>query len=67
MDRASDSGSEGWGFESLPVYQEKAVVLIETTAFSAKSTPSGVVINRSDKLKFEGNAFKFQRRENREE
>ena len=21
MDRASDSGSEGWGFESLPVYQ----------------------------------------------
>ncbi len=24
MDRASDSGSEGWGFESLPVYQKKA-------------------------------------------
>ena len=23
MDRASDSGSEGWGFESLPVYQDK--------------------------------------------
>ena len=23
MDRASDSGSEGWGFESLPVYQIK--------------------------------------------
>ena len=23
MDRASDSGSEGWGFESLPVYQVK--------------------------------------------
>ena len=23
MDRASDSGSEGWGFESLPVYQAK--------------------------------------------
>ena len=22
MDRASDSGSEGWGFESLPVYQK---------------------------------------------
>ena len=21
MDRASDSGSEGWGFESLPAYQ----------------------------------------------
>ena len=35
MDRASDSGSEGWGFESLPVYHEKATVLIETVAFSA--------------------------------
>ena len=23
MDRASDSGSEGWGFESLPVCQVK--------------------------------------------
>ena len=23
MDRASDSGSEGWGFESLPVYQKE--------------------------------------------
>ena len=22
MDRASDSGSEGWGFESLPVYHK---------------------------------------------
>ena len=29
MDRASDSGSEGWGFESLPVYHEKTTVLIE--------------------------------------
>ena len=25
MDRASDSGSEGWGFESLPVYQKSGV------------------------------------------
>ena len=23
MDRASDSGSEGWGFESLPAYQKR--------------------------------------------
>ncbi len=23
MDRASDSGSEGWGFESLPAYQKE--------------------------------------------
>ena len=28
MDRASDSGSEGWGFESLPVYHEKTVIVI---------------------------------------
>ena len=25
MDRASDSGSEGWGFESLPAYQGKII------------------------------------------
>ena len=25
MDRASDSGSEGWGFESLPVYQKDQI------------------------------------------
>ena len=25
MDRASDSGSEGWGFESLPVYQKRVI------------------------------------------
>ena len=29
MDRASDSGSEGWGFESLPVYQRR---IIRTTS-----------------------------------
>ena len=26
LDRASDSGSEGWGFESLRAYQEKAAI-----------------------------------------
>ena len=25
MDRASDSGSEGWGFESLPAYQKQVI------------------------------------------
>ena len=25
MDRASDSGSEGWGFESLPAYQSRII------------------------------------------
>ena len=25
MDRASDSGSEGWGFESLPAYQTRQI------------------------------------------
>ena len=29
MDRASDSGSEGWGFESLPVYHMSTLTLIE--------------------------------------
>ena len=29
MDRASDSGSEGWGFESLPVYHISRLTLIE--------------------------------------
>ena len=32
MDRASDSGSEGWGFESLPAYQ-KAVIPLGMAAF----------------------------------
>ena len=27
MDRASDSGSEGWGFESLPAYQKFQIPL----------------------------------------
>ena len=29
MDRASDSGSEGWGFESLPAYHISRLTLIE--------------------------------------
>lgn len=40
-DRVSDSDSEGQGFESLRVRHEKATVLIETVAFSAKSTLTG--------------------------
>ena len=40
-DRGSDSDSEGQGFESLRVRHEKATVLIETVAFSAKSTLTG--------------------------
>ena len=28
MDRASDSGSEGWGFESLPVYQRRIIRIL---------------------------------------
>ena len=36
MDRASDSGSEGWGFESLPVYHEKShfCLLTKVTFFN---------------------------------
>ena len=36
MDRASDSGSEGWGFESLPVYHEKAAFASANAAFSSE-------------------------------
>ena len=28
MDRASDSGSEGWGFESLPAYHDAGSQLL---------------------------------------
>ena len=33
MDRASDSGSEGWGFESLPVYQIKEEIPFGISSF----------------------------------
>ena len=33
MDRASDSGSEGWGFESLPVYQIRKRIPIWVSSF----------------------------------
>ena len=39
MDRASDSGSEGWGFESLPVYQIKE--RIPTRGILSFISPSG--------------------------
>ena len=43
MDRASDSGSEGWGFESLPVYHEKAHICLpdKCVLFSTKSAVGG--------------------------
>ena len=34
MDRASDSGSEGWGFESLPVCHEKGFKSKDLRPFS---------------------------------
>ena len=34
MDRASDSGSEGWGFESLPVYQKSRYPFRDVCFFS---------------------------------
>ena len=39
MDRASDSGSEGWGFESLPVYQINEG--IPTSGIPSFISPSG--------------------------
>ena len=35
MDRASDSGSEGWGFESLPVYQKMRIPIWVSAFFDA--------------------------------
>ena len=36
MDRASDSGSEGWGFESLPVYQKFQIPIRVSGIFNAR-------------------------------
>ena len=38
MDRASDSGSEGWGFESLPVYQIKKRIPIRVSSSLFRAT-----------------------------
>ena len=43
MDRASDSGSEGWGFESLPVYQKNAHSSLDEWAFFNEINPCGFV------------------------
>ena len=42
MDRASDSGSEGWGFESLPAYHRRGKVRFAPAFFclQQKKTPS---------------------------
>ena len=40
MDRASDSGSEGWGFESLPAYHEKGYPIWDN--------PFGIMEERRD-------------------
>ena len=37
MDRASDSGSEGWGFESLPVYPKRLERTAECNEANASS------------------------------
>ena len=41
MDRASDSGSEGWGFESLPVYQIKEEIPFGISSFISPSGRKG--------------------------
>ena len=52
MDRASDSGSEGWGFESLPAYQ-KMRIPIRVSAFfdmlggTRKATPGAAGVKNS--------------------
>ena len=61
MDRASDSGSEGWGFESLPVYHKSTLTLIEL-AWISFYVNTGIVPKRQKKRHFlgitlEGGAF----------
>ena len=41
MDRASDSGSEGWGFESLPAYQIKEEIPRGISSFILHSVQEG--------------------------
>ena len=41
MDRASDSGSEGWGFESLPVYQIKEEIPFGISSFILRCAQEG--------------------------
>ena len=51
MDRASDSGSEGWGFESLPVYQIKEEI---PSGISSFISPSGREGTRKIKSQYAG-------------
>ena len=41
MDRASDSGSEGWGFESLPAYQIKERIPIRVSSLLFRTSCEG--------------------------
>ena len=43
MDRASDSGSEGWGFESLPVYQKRGCLMA-----------SSFLVHREERIRKDG-------------
>ena len=59
MDRASDSGSGGWGFESLPVYQKSRTsiwmfcffcILIESDSKIKSQYAGGVLLQPVQKL-----------------
>ena len=41
MDRASDSGSEGWGFESLPAYQKRGCLRASSFLVRRKKDSKG--------------------------
>ena len=62
MDRASDSGSEGWGFESLLAYQRRIIrtcsqwemgsdYLFSWANLKKRSPKTGVVKQAESKLK----------------
>ena len=58
MDRASDSGSEGWGFESLPVYQKIREGFSPLLFFAPEGTRRGRPSRRLGKKVSGGHFFR---------
>ena len=58
MDRASDSGSEGWGFESLPVCHKKEERAFALSSFLFASGVGLERLNRNMPVAYCCNQFK---------
>ena len=52
MDRASDSGSEGWGFESLPAYQIKERIPIRGSSLLFRPPGGKGLVQQAVKIAF---------------